>query len=161
MMTSTIFTEWMTAWNASLRRQNRKILLLCDNCSAHPKNLVLSTHLVLPPNTTSILQPCDQGIIQTVKATYRREICRQVLREIDTSNLSAPDIAKKRNILDSAPPKRSLGDSRSDNHQKLLEQGWIAIWTPREASSICLSTDLSRWKQDTTRNLEFMAIHGR
>ena len=102
-MTSTIFTEWITAWNASLRRQNRKIVLLCDNCSAQPKILVLSNIKVvfLPPNTTSILQPCDQGIIQTVKATYRREMCRQVLREIDTSNLSAPDIAKKRNILDS------------------------------------------------------------
>ena len=102
-MTSAIFTEWITSWNASLRRQNRKILFLCDNCSAHPKNLVLSNIKVvfIPPNTTSVLQPCDQGIIQTVKATYRREMCRQVLREIDTSNLSAPEIAKKRNILDS------------------------------------------------------------
>ena len=103
-MTSAIFTEWITAWNGRLRRQNRRILLLCDNnCSAHLKNLVFSNIKVvfLPPNTTSILQPCDQGVIQAVKATYRREMCRQVLKVIDTSNLSAPDIAKKRNILDS------------------------------------------------------------
>lgn len=78
------------------------------------KNLVLTNIKIvfLPPKTTSVQQPCDQGVIQTVKATYHREMCRQVLREIDTSNLSAPEIAKKRNILDSV---------------LLLNEAWEAI----------------------------------
>ena len=40
-----------------------------DNCSAHnldriTKNLSQIRVEFLPPNTTSVLQPCDQGIIE-------------------------------------------------------------------------------------------------
>ena len=35
-MTSQIFTEWLAAWDSYLTKVNRKILLLVDNCTAHP-----------------------------------------------------------------------------------------------------------------------------
>ena len=59
--TSQIFTEWLSAWDLYLTKVNRKILLLVDNCTAHPhvstlKNIQLE---FLPPNTTSLIQPMD------------------------------------------------------------------------------------------------------
>lgn len=52
----------------------RKILMLIDNCPAHPKvaNLKAVTIKFLPPNTTSCLHPMDQGIVQNLKILYGR-----------------------------------------------------------------------------------------
>ena len=35
-MTSVLFEEWITNWDAALVREGRRILLLVDNCTAHP-----------------------------------------------------------------------------------------------------------------------------
>ena len=54
-----------------MRVQNRNILLLVDNASTHTlyENTTLTNIVIehLPPNTTSHLQPCDQGIINSFK----------------------------------------------------------------------------------------------
>ena len=67
-MTSQIFIEWLAAWDSYRTKVNRKILLPVDNCTAHPhvstlKNIQLE---FLPPNTTSLIQPMDQGIIKNL-----------------------------------------------------------------------------------------------
>ena len=74
-MTSDIFRTWIKCLNSKMKRHDRKILLFIDNCSAHP-DVKASNVLVkfLPPNTTSKLQPCDAGIIQTVKMNYRKKL---------------------------------------------------------------------------------------
>jgi hypothetical protein len=51
-----------------------KYLLLLDHCPAHPPADVLKfkggkiTVMFLPKNTTALIQPTDQGIIQACKA---------------------------------------------------------------------------------------------
>lgn len=73
-MTSSIFEEELRSWDRELQRDGgRKIALLLDNCAAHPhlfdlKNIEL---VFLPPQTTSVLQPMDQGIIRSLKCHYR------------------------------------------------------------------------------------------
>lgn len=97
-MTSSIFSEWLKNWDKSL---DRNILLLIDQCSAH-KNLPSLKRIrvvFLPANTTSLIQPCDQGIIRALKAYYRNEMRLRVLQLIDSSNLNANDIAKKLTLL--------------------------------------------------------------
>jgi hypothetical protein len=61
-------------WNNELRRKNRKILLLVDNCPAHPHVQDLSNIklVFLPPNATYVLQPMDMGIIKSFKGYFRR-----------------------------------------------------------------------------------------
>lgn len=55
--------------------KKRTILLILDNCSSHPKmNLTNIEMLFLPPNTTSILQPLDLGIIKNFKHNYRKSL---------------------------------------------------------------------------------------
>ena len=67
-MTSVLFTEWIYSLSYEMQCQQRKILLFLDNAPSHPKDVKL-THikvLFFPANSTSKLQPLDQGIIQTI-----------------------------------------------------------------------------------------------
>lgn len=99
-MTALIFKEWLLKWDSRL---NRKIVLLIDNCTAHNVNCELKNiNLVfLPANTTSLIQPCDQGIIRTLKGYYRHEMRTRILENMEnTKELSANDLAKQTNVLE-------------------------------------------------------------
>ena len=64
-LTGDLWEEWIRKVDKSMRNLGRHILLLIDNCPAH-KNVHDLTNVkvqYLPPNTTTVLQPCDQGII--------------------------------------------------------------------------------------------------
>jgi len=65
-MTSVIFNEWLIKWDKQL---NNKTVLLIDNCPAHVVGVSLKhiRIIFLPANTISLIQPCDQGIIKTLK----------------------------------------------------------------------------------------------
>ena len=59
-------------WNNKLANKGRKIALVLDNATCHPKITLSNIELVfLPPNTTSHIQPMDQGIIANFKRHYR------------------------------------------------------------------------------------------
>lgn len=99
-MTAAIFTTWLQKLNNKMRIQGREILLLLDNCSAHPKIELSNVKLAfLPPNTTSKLQPLDSGIIAQVKALYRKRMLRHLLVEMDESS-TASQLAKSITLLD-------------------------------------------------------------
>jgi len=94
-MTSVILIDWLATWDLELKR---KIVLLADNCTAHTNNSLLKNiKVILPANTTSLIQPCDQGIIRAFKAHYRREMPPRIIAEPhdiqDQSDASA--VAKK------------------------------------------------------------------
>lgn len=91
-MTSTLFDTWfhqefVPAVRRHLRQQRlpQKALLLLDNCPAHPPadSLISRDRKIrvsyLPKNTTSKIQPLDQGIISTFKMHYRRELVRKIV----------------------------------------------------------------------------------
>ncbi|KAI0993876.1 hypothetical protein K3495_g14307 [Podosphaera aphanis] len=72
-MTTILFQEWLLWFEERMRNNNRSVLLL-DNCSAHKIGELELRHTkvyFLPPNTTSVIQPCDAGIIRTFKEYYR------------------------------------------------------------------------------------------
>lgn len=102
-MTGDIFHEWLKEFNRDMVRQKRKVLLLVDNCSAHPKEA--AEHLsnirmeFLPENTTSMIQPCDMGIIRNLKVLYRTGVVRKLVEDIDNV-ATAMDLARKLTILD-------------------------------------------------------------
>ena len=85
-MTSEIFTEWIRKFDSRMSLQNRRIALLLDNCSAHPKSvsgLKSIQMFFLPPNCTSVLQPMDQGIIRCFKHHYRTAINKKHIEALD------------------------------------------------------------------------------
>ncbi|VVC35212.1 DDE superfamily endonuclease domain, partial [Cinara cedri] len=103
-MTSTIFIEWLQRWNTELDKTKKAICLILDNCTAHPnvslKNIKLE---FLPPNSTSLIQPLDMGVIQNLKVKYRATLVNYILEKIEDNLLepqsTAIDISKKINIL--------------------------------------------------------------
>lgn len=53
-----------------MKSENRKLVLLLDNCSSHNVNEVSNVRNVkFPPNMTSHVQPLDAGIIDSYDAT--------------------------------------------------------------------------------------------
>ena len=90
-MTSAIFEEWLQKWDAKLTRHNRKIALFINNCSAHPRIQGLqSIEIILfPSNTTSEIQPCDQGIIQALKVPYRKNMVKRLITTINIGSTAA------------------------------------------------------------------------
>ena len=77
-MTSDIFRNWLFDFERDMAKKNCFIALIVDNCAAHPKdsanNLPHIKLVFLPPNVTSLIQPCDMGIIRNLMANYRRKI---------------------------------------------------------------------------------------
>lgn len=83
-MTSDAFCNWLKSLDKEMKKKNKKILMFIDNCTAHGEipNLKNIKIKYLPPNTTSKLQPLDQGIIQSFKMHYRKEVVRRVLADV-------------------------------------------------------------------------------
>lgn len=66
-------------------KEDIKAVLLLDNAPAHPSERILSSRdgkiktMFLPPNTTSLIQPMDQGVIESAKRQYRNLFLQQCL----------------------------------------------------------------------------------
>ncbi|XP_065157210.1 tigger transposable element-derived protein 4-like [Atheta coriaria] len=75
-MTSELFEKWLRDRDRDLVKKKKKILLLVDNCPAHPNvtDLKSITLAFLPPNSTSVLQPMEQGIIRLLKMNFRKNL---------------------------------------------------------------------------------------
>ena len=86
-MTSSIFEGWLRKWDNQLSQRGRKtaLALFIDNCTAHPKvqDLQSIELFFLPPNTTSKIQLCDQGIIINALKAHYRKMVNQLIQAID------------------------------------------------------------------------------
>ena len=126
-MTSALFENWfkyhfIPAVKFYCRRKNLdfKILLLVDNCPAHPDLSHVDPNVrveFLPPNTTSLIQPMDQGVIATVKALYRKITFSKAHETHDT----LADFFKEFTIMDAV---KNLGDAWSQVTAKNMRGVW-------------------------------------
>ncbi|XP_046145336.1 jerky protein homolog-like [Osmia bicornis bicornis] len=90
-MTQVLFRDWYENYfKPSVRayQLNKgvtgKVILLLDNCAGHtvPPELLDADNfkiMYLPPNTTSLIQPMDQGIIAKLKCLYRHKTLRKTI----------------------------------------------------------------------------------
>ena len=111
-MTLAVFEDWFT--NHFVPNVERyctekdipfKVLLVLDNAPGHPAQLGDFNSnvkvLYLPPNTTALLQPMDQGVIASFKAYYLRKTFAMALQATEASkDLTLRDFWKSYNILD-------------------------------------------------------------
>ena len=84
-MDSILFEEWVREIDRRFTAEGKKIALVIDNCPAHSSidNLVSVDLIFLPPNTTSKLQPMDQGVILSLKAYYKSLSVRKLIEAIE------------------------------------------------------------------------------
>ena len=103
-----------------------------DNAPSHPTNLSniekgISVEVVfLPPNTTALIQPMDQGVISNFKAYYLRRTFTQLFEKTDGQNKqSIRDFWKNYNILDAV---ENINLSWNEVTEKCLKGVWKKIW---------------------------------
>lgn len=73
-MQVSIFNDWLKRFDAEIRRRQRNILLLLDNAPVHvvlpTTNLTNIRVEFFASNMTTVLQPCDAGVINSFKVRF-------------------------------------------------------------------------------------------
>ena len=132
-MTLAVFEDWFTNhFVHSVERYCTKkgiplhILLLLDNAPGHPAQLG-DFHpnvkvVYLPPNTTALLQPMNQGVIVTFKTYYLRRTIDMALQATETKkHITLKEFWKSYNILDAV---KNIADSREEVKSTNLNGVW-------------------------------------
>ncbi|XP_069174685.1 jerky protein homolog-like [Procambarus clarkii] len=105
--------------------QNSKVVLLLDNSSTHPRGDELVNGniigMFLPPNSTSVIQPMDQGIIKNLKHHYKRMFARRLNNQLGTLK----DFYKVFTIKSAIWTIVSAWD---EVKQTTLRNGWKKLW---------------------------------
>ena len=89
-----VFEDWLVKLNSQFLRQDRKIILLVDNAGCHnlseefKKQISNITVEYWAPNFTSVIQPCDAGIIRAFKSKYRNKLVKFMLNSYEEKNVS-------------------------------------------------------------------------
>jgi hypothetical protein len=84
--------------------QNLKALLLLNNAPAHSSESVLCTQdgnfrcRFLRKNTSSIIQPLDQGIILATKRLYRERFLEEVMVVLEVESEESEGIRRQRTL---------------------------------------------------------------
>ncbi|XP_069192076.1 tigger transposable element-derived protein 7-like [Procambarus clarkii] len=116
-----------------VRQNDVKALLLVDNAPAHVGLDKLTSHdgrikcMALPPNTTSLIQPMDMGVIYAMKRLYKREMNKEIMV-----------------VFESDEDKRQGTDSRGqatlERYQKYsIKEGiynWAKVWDEVQESTL-------------------------
>lgn len=135
-MTRTLFKTWFFEHFVP---QVRKFLeesglpvqavLVLDNCSAHFNTEELKTSddaiwtMFLPPNTTAVVQPMDQNIIQMIKSRYRQIMMTEVLGRPGEFH----DNVKKINVKDAI---FWVAQSWDNVPQSSIRKSWNLLYNP-------------------------------
>lgn len=133
-VTADLFRNWflncfVPEVESYLKRNNLnfKALLLVDNAPGHPQDLCHPNVQIvfLPPNTTSLLQPLDQGIIYTFKTYYIRRSLQWILDVTDSKSIDVKLAWKQFSIKDCID---IISLSLKELKITTLNRCWKKIW---------------------------------
>lgn len=139
-MSQAIFTDWFkTKFVPPVQRDLEsknlppKAVLVLDNAPSHPEENLQSddgniTCYFLPANTTSLIQPMDQSVIETLKRRYRKKFMQELLSE----DVPLKDYWKSidlKNVVD------NVADAWTEVAPETLERSWNKVWPANESAS--------------------------
>ena len=135
-MNTTIFTEWFHNKFVPIVQKKLvelglepKAVLVLGNCSAHPDETELIAKdgkviaKYLPPNVTSLVQPMDQGVLESLKRRYRRKILEELIFQ-DEEGTTIPDYLKSINMLNVS---NLIGACWDEIPNKTFQLSWSKI----------------------------------
>ncbi|GFU84232.1 tigger transposable element-derived protein 1 [Trichonephila clavipes] len=103
-----------------------KVLLIVDNAASHPQLEHPNVQLVfLPPNTTSLIQPLDQGIIATFKKYYIKTTYKFILNKLENEFLTVKVVWKQFSIIDCLI---HVASASAKIRPRTLNACWKKIW---------------------------------
>ena len=144
-MSSEIFKEFLLDFDAKMREQHRNVLLLIDHYSAHSaalRQIRLSNVTIhfIASNFTSVLQPCESGIIKSFKAEYRKLFLLKAEKSFNKGKLFKMNIKNAINMSSKAWDSVSLATVCSSwNKVDILSRPAHHIKEePEENESSCL-----------------------
>lgn len=124
-----------------------KVLLILDNASVHPDDL---SHpnvkiIFLPPNTTSLIQPLDQGVISTFKAYYIRKAFELILEKLESDpNKTVISAWKEFSIYDCV---KIVESSIKELKVSTLNGCWRKLWpgvVPPKNAALSVDIEINR-----------------
>ena len=136
-MTATLFLEWMhqcfipeTKKYLEEKGIPFKVLLLIDNAPGHPEACTTCDDNVevifLPKNTTSLIQPLDQGVIKCIKAAYTKKTMTKIRDAIDLDpEMGVVEQWKKFTIADAIT---LISDSVEACQPETINACWQNLW---------------------------------
>ncbi|GFU59590.1 tigger transposable element-derived protein 1 [Trichonephila clavipes] len=132
-MTTAIFTEWFNNCfvpevEAYIKEKSLdfKVLLIVDNAASHPQLEHPNVQVVfIPPNTTSLIQPLDQGIIATFKKYYIKTTYKFILNKLENESLTVKDVWKQFSIFDCLI---HVASASAQIRPRTLNACWEKIW---------------------------------
>lgn len=139
-MTQAIFTHWFKQVFVPFVQQDLKskglppkAVLVLDNAPSHPEDDLKSddgniTCYFLPANTTSLIQPMDQSVIETMKRRYRKKFIQQLVAE---ENMSLIEYWKKYNLKHVVD---KVSDAWSEVSSQTLKRAWNKLWPDLNSS---------------------------
>ena len=120
-----------------------KALLLIDNTPANPSIEILKSEGIttkfLPPNTTSLIQPLDQEILESLKKRYKKFLLRHLILEDNTSQCAVPEILSKLTIKDAVYWAARAWEEASIES---LAKGWNNLLIPSASSVDIIVEDI-------------------
>ncbi|UYV69654.1 hypothetical protein LAZ67_7000122 [Cordylochernes scorpioides] len=112
-MTALIFKKYLHYLDEYFGSENRKVLLILDNCPVHhiPEKLENIQVVILPPNATAKLQPMDMGIILDIKRKYGMRLIQRCLIDMENdreTNITLLDSIELLNMSWNSVPKSTI-----------------------------------------------------
>ncbi|XP_067120346.1 tigger transposable element-derived protein 4-like [Centruroides vittatus] len=85
-MTSKIWEEILHKYDSQFIEQKRNVAFIVDNCPAHGKveGLQAINVFSLPPNSISVAQPLNQGIIHSFKYHYWKKLSLDLIHAVES-----------------------------------------------------------------------------
>ncbi|UYV61603.1 hypothetical protein LAZ67_1005513 [Cordylochernes scorpioides] len=132
-VTTAIFTEWFNkCFVPEVENYMKemglefKILLILHNAPGHPNLEHPNIKVVFfPPNTTSLIQPLDQGIISTFKKYYVKFTFQFIFDKLESDTITVTEVWKQFNILNCVD---HVALAIAEIKSQTLNACWKAAW---------------------------------
>lgn len=138
LLTADLFQQWyVSSFCPSVKHYceeknvEPRALLLLDSTPGHPHNLeTLRTSVpvevvFLPPNTTSLLQPMDQGIFSYFKAYYLRRTFKQLVNNMRDQEQTVGDFWNSYNIMHAT---ENISMAWKEVTSNCMNGVWCKVW---------------------------------